>query len=114
MSISLHSRCPLCRNGIQRSLIKNLPFEIKGNFKLVFYSIKIFLERPVNIEEIKKERLSENERFSVTSNEIGGNNGILTNLEFNKGRLSFRSNELFSVNKDRNSTKSNLEEDFKD
>ncbi|CAD8138871.1 unnamed protein product [Paramecium octaurelia] len=68
----------------------------------------------VNIEEIKKERLSENERFSVTSNEIGGKDGILSNLDFNKERFSVRSNEQYFQNKERNSFKSSGEEESKD
>ncbi|CAD8061605.1 unnamed protein product [Paramecium sonneborni] len=68
----------------------------------------------VNIEEIKKERLSENERFSVTSNEIEGKDGILANLDFNKERYSNKSNEQYNQNKDRNSIKSNFEDDHKD
>ncbi|CAD8043275.1 unnamed protein product [Paramecium primaurelia] len=68
----------------------------------------------VNIEEIKKERQSENQRFSVTSNEIGGKDGILSNLDFNKERFSVRSNEQYIQNKERNSIKSNGEEDYKD
>ncbi|CAK85446.1 unnamed protein product (macronuclear) [Paramecium tetraurelia] len=68
----------------------------------------------VNIEEIKKERLSENERFSVTSNEIGGKDGILSNLDFNKERFSVRSNEQYIQNKERNSFKYSGEEEYKD